>query len=259
MNKYYSGQGSLYVAERDPVSGAPRGFIPLGNVPELTISIETTQVDHKESESGNRLIDLVLVTEKKGTFSFNIESLNLDNLALGFWGSNTAVVAGTVAEPNPEIVTIQQGDVGVRYALQHPKVSTVVVKDETGVTTYVAGTDYSIDADNGVIVVLAGGAIATDVTAGDTILEVTYAYAGYSKLDAFTDVVPPERWLRFEGINTVDGKKVIVDLFRAQFAPLTDYGLINEELGSGTLSGQLLADTLRPDGTSQFFRQLDLA
>lgn len=255
-NKYYSGQGSLYVAERDALTGKAKHFLPVGNVPELSLSIETTQFEHKESESGNRLIDLVLTTEKRGTFTFLVENLNMRNLALGFWGEDITVTAGTGVE---DTVIVEEGLSGVRLALTHPKVSNVVVKDTaTGLVTYVAGDDYTVDADNGVITIVPGGDIATAAASDDFSLEVTYDHAQYIRMDAFTNVVAPERWLRFEGINTVDGKKVIVDIFRAQFSPLTDYGLINEELGSGSLSGQIIADPLRVSG-SQFFRQLDLA
>lgn len=84
-NYYYSGQGSLLIAERDEGTGKPKGFLPVGNVPELTINIETSKLEHKESETGSRLTDLTIITEKKGTFEFKLENLSLDNLAMGLW------------------------------------------------------------------------------------------------------------------------------------------------------------------------------
>ena len=44
-NYYFSGQGSLKMAERDPVTGEPLGFLPLGNIPELTLNIEVTKFE----------------------------------------------------------------------------------------------------------------------------------------------------------------------------------------------------------------------
>lgn len=307
-NYYYSGQGSLYIAERDPTTGNPVGFMAVGNVPELTLNIETTKFEHKESESGSRLIDLTIIQEKKGTFEFRLENMNLDNLTLGLWGTKASVTGATATDENVIMTK------GMRSPLLHPKVSAVTVESKAGaeatawvtLTAYATGvykvpvtpnahyykvttagttgateptwptnggtvvdgtvtwtdmglivksntTDYSLDANNGVVVVLPTAAIED----GKVHL-VSYTYGGYTKVDAFMSAAAPERWLRFEGINTVDNSKVIVDLFKAQFDPLTGYALLNEELGSVTMRGSLLADSTRLTG-SKFFRQVNVS
>jgi hypothetical protein len=247
MNYYYSGQGSLYVAERDAVTGSPKGFIPVGNVPALTINIAVTKFEHKESESGSRLLDLVITKEKTGTFQFTLENLSLENLALGLYGSSATVSSGAVTD---EIVKFYAGK---RMPLAHPNVSAVVVKDSTETTTYTAGEDYTVDADNGVLIFPSTGA---DPDEGDE-LNVAYSYGGYSKVDAFMASASPERWLRFEGLNTVDDTKVVIDIFRAQFDPLTNYGLINEDIAQLEMNGSILSDSLRPSG-SKFFQQRNI-
>lgn len=256
--KYYSGQGSLLMAERDPVTGKPKGFLPIGNVPELTLNIEVTKFEHKESETGARLIDLVLVQEKKGTFEFKLEDLNLDNLAMGLWGTSSTVVTGTVATGSPESLAIGKFNADARYALEFPDVSALVVKDSTDAVTYTVDDDYTLDAKNGTIKIVAGGLIATATATSGVTLKCSYSYAEHKRVDAFTSAAAPERWLRFQGINTIDDSLVIVDLFRAQFDPMTGYGLINEELGSVTINGTLLADSLRTTG-SKFFSQINLS
>lgn len=251
-NKYYSGQGSLYIAERDTVTGKPKGFVALGNVPELTLDIEVTKFEHKESESGNRLLDLTIVKEKKGKFKFKLENLSLENLAMGLYGTSAAVVGASIVD---EVVKAYKNTATVtkKLALAHPDVSSVVVKHTSGTPTYILNTDYTVDAKNGTISILSGSAI---VEAAD--LKVSYTYAGYSNLEAFTSAASPERWLRFEGLNTVDNSRVVIDLYRAQFDPLTNFGLINEELGSVDMAGSLLADSFQLSG-SQFFRQRNVA
>lgn len=252
-NKYYSGQGSLYMAARDPATGRALGFQKIGNVPELTINIETTKFEHKESESGARLVDLTIIQEKKGTIEFVLENLSLDNLAVGLWGQKATVAGATVSG---EVINIPQAVAsGMRFSLAHPAVSAVTITGPGGTPAYTAGDDYVLDAKNGTITVL--GDIVTAAAAAATTVEVGYTYAGYTKLDAFTQVVAPERWLRFEGLNTVDGKAVILDMFRAQFDPLTGYGLINEELAQVTMTANLLADTTQLTG-SQFFKQVNV-
>jgi hypothetical protein len=308
-NYYYSGQGSLYIAERDPTTGNPKGFMAVGNVPELTLNIETTKFEHKESESGSRLIDLTIIQEKKGTFEFRLENMNLDNLALGLWGTKATVTGASVTD---EAVIMSKGK---RSPVIHPGISAVTVESKDGVdadpwvatTAYVAGAyviptvanthyykcttggtsagtepvTWPIDGstvtdgtvvwkDMGLIIKSSSTDYSTDATVGaitpkttgtfedDRTYLVSYTYAGYTKVDAFTSAAAPERWLRFEGINTVDNTKVIVELFKAQFDPLTGYALLNEELGSVTMRGSLLADATRLTG-SKFFRQVNLA
>jgi len=112
-----------------------------------------------------------------------------------------------------------------------------------------------VDAVNGVITIK--GAIVAAALAAGTTIKVSYTYDTYTKVDAFMQSSAPERWLRFEGINTVDGSTVIVDMFKAQFDPMTGYGLLNEELGSVAMKGAILADALQLTG-SKFFRQVNV-
>lgn len=251
-NTYYSGQGSLLVAERN-VDGSPKGFRRIGNVPELTLNIEIDKFEHKESESGVRAIDLSIIKEKRGKFSFTLENISIENMALAFWGESATVTGSTVAAPG-ESFTV---DKGLRYALAHPNISSVVVKDDNagvpGTTTYTVGDDYTVDAEHGTITIVATGAIADS-----DVIWVTYTYGGYTRMDAFTQAAAPERFMRFEGLNTVDGSHVVIDLPRAQFDPGTGYQLINEELSSITLGGTLLLDSSITSG-SQFFTQRNIA
>lgn len=253
-NYYYSGQGSLYVAKRNATTGKPEGFIAVGNVPELTLDIEVDKFEHKESESGSRLLDLTVVKEKKGKFKFKLENLDLNNLAIGLFGTSTEVAGGTVAAGSPETIAIPMGAKSMRFPLANPKVSSVVVKDNTGVTTYVENTDYTVDTANGVIILPATGAIVTAAGSAAINIKVSYTYAAYKNLEAFTQAAAPERFLRFEGLNTIDDSRVIIDLYRAQFDPMTGYSVINDELGAVDMGGNLLADATIVTG-SKFFRQ----
>ena len=259
VNNYYSGQGSLYSSKRETGTGKPLGFARVGNIPELTLDIEVDKYEHKESESGSRLLDLTMIKEKKGKFTFKLENLSLANLAEYLFGTSATVAGGTVTA---EMVRIPKGAKELRFPLAHPGVSAVVVKDDTGTTSYALNTDYTIDAKNGVLILPAAGDIVADAAAavGDYIeVSVGYTYASYTNMEAFTSASSPERYLRFEGLNTADGTSVIVDLFRCQFDPLTGYGLINDEVASVQVTGYLLADPFIVAPASPFFRQRNTA
>ena len=249
QNYYYSGQGSLMAAVRDPLTGKPMGFERIGNVPELTLDIEVTNFEHKESESGARGLDLIINKERKGKFSFKMESITPANLALGLMGSASTVAGATVSGETVKVY------LGLRTPLEHPDVSGVTITIDA--VPLVPGTDYTLDEANGVIIW--PETATTNVSAGDT-ATVGYTYGGYDRLDAFTQSNANERYLRFEGLNTVDDSRVIVDLYRCQFDPLTGYGLINEELASVDVTGSLLADPfIVGAGKSKFFVQRNVA
>jgi hypothetical protein len=261
-NEYYSGQGRVYSAERDATTGAPLGFDELGNIPDLSVSVAVTKFEHKESQSGSRAVDLTIVQEKKGSFSMTLESMSLDNLALAFWGSHAHTVAGSVATEN--VIAY----LGKRSALSLPAVSSVVVQDDADTITYEFGTSATdvlslngyVDEDAGSIHVFTD---ADQTTKGATVnivdlevLHIAFDNAASGQVEAFQET-SMERYLRFEGLNTIEGKAVIVELYKAQLDPLADYGLINEELGTLTITGSLLYDDKQAEG-SNFFRQVNV-
>lgn len=243
---YYSGQGRLGIGTRNP-DGTFADVVFVGNVTSLTIDIATTKFEHKESMSGQRGIDLTIVQEKNATFTFNAESLKLDLLALGLYGASSAVSTGTVASELHEI------KIGTAIPLRHPNVSAVVV--EEGGTPLVEGTDYAVDEGFGTVYPLATGA-GVD---GDT-WDIAYTYGAYDQIDAFTQATPPERYLRFEGLNTVDGSLRLIEVPRSAFDPLTGLEFINEELGAGEFAGTILPDlTITDASKSQYFRERRVA
>ena len=272
---YYSGQGKLYVAERN-ADGTPKGFIPVGNVPSLELSVEVTKFEHKESMSGNRAVDLTIVQEKKGTFTMTLEDMDLDNLALAFWGQKATQATGALSDV---VVVARVAATGTHYRVPimdpttgavYPNISTVTVGDDsTPTTTYEFGTSEAdaaskngwVDEANGTLIIFdtatqtTKSAAATITDGQDLYIDAT-SYADATVVHAFTQT-SQQRWLRFEGLNTIDNKTVIVDMFKADLDPLTGYGLINEELASFEITGSMLYDEDQP-GTSKFFRQVNV-
>jgi hypothetical protein len=127
--------------------------------------------------------------------------------------------------------------VGDFVRLAQQKVSSVVIQDAAGTpATLVADTDYRIEsADHGMIEILNLGAYTQPFNAD-------YSYGGGVNVAMFTQP-SPVRWLRFQGLNTADSDKpVLVELYRVQFDPIADLGLINAEYGSLQLAGSALYD-----------------
>jgi hypothetical protein len=239
---YFSGQGKLFVAPL--VNGIPGQFRWLGNVPDFKPSFDTSKIEHKESYSGQRLLDKVITTENKSKVTAELEDWSKENLALAVRGSVNQVTSGTVTTGSPEAspAGLVAGSI---WALKHQKVSAVVVKDSAGTPATVDTADYVVDPDFGTITLV-------DVTGYTLPLTASYAYGAVDNIAFFTQPIQ-EVALRFEGINTADGnKKVLAEIYRVALDPTKDLGLITNDLGKFSLEGNALVDPTKPDNDLVF-------
>jgi hypothetical protein len=234
---YFSGQGRVYIGARDS-SGNPQGLSFVGNVPELKVSLSVETLEHQESTSGQRLTDLQLIKTKKGEFSCTLEELIAVNLSLALYGSTVEQTSGSVtaeALPNPTTV-------GSLYLLAKQNVSSVVVKDSSATPKTLPSSQYSLNAKHGSL------SITNKSTGGPYVepFKIDYAYGTAQSTALFTQPLP-ERWVRFEGLNTADSnREVVIDLYRVAINPAKELSIITDELLKFELSGQVLADTLKP-------------
>lgn len=235
---YYSGQGRLMIGTRNATTGKGEDFREIGNVTSLTVDISVDKLEHKESMSGARAIDLTIIKEKKATCKFTCESLSIDNLALGLYGTSTTTASTPIVD-EPHV-----WNSGI-IALDFPNATALTVK--VGVTTAVIVTDYTVDLEFGTVRPVTG---STVITTGSTVL-VSYTSGIHKRMDVFTQATPPERFLRFEGLNTVNGDLVLLELPRTALEPMTGLEFINDEIGKADLTGNILLDTFITTG-SQF-------
>lgn len=239
---YFSGQGKLFVAPL--VNGVPGQFRWLGNVPDFKPSFDTSKIEHKESYSGQRLLDKVITTENKSKVTAELEDWSKENLALAVRGSVNSVNAGTVTTGKPE--TSPAGLVaGSIWALEHQKVSAVVIKDSAATPVTVDTADYVVDPDFGTVTIV-------DVTGYTLPFTASYSYGAVDNIAFFTQPIQ-EVALRFEGVNTADGnKKVLAEIYRVALDPTKDLGLITNDLGKFNLEGNALVDPTKPDNDLVF-------
>lgn len=242
-NQYFSGQGSLLLATRNATTGAAEGFVPVGNVSSLTLGIETTTYEHKESCTGVRGIDLEIVQEIKVSAAFTMESMTPDNLAMVLYGSQSAVASAS--ETDEQVVLYHDK----WMPLANINVSAVIVGDDAvPTTTYTLGTDYVLNAEAGAIMALSTGAI----TDAQTVF-VDYTSGDHSVVEAVETGTPPTRWGRFEGLNTADtDKPVTIDLYKMSISPLAELALITDEITQAEIETKILSDALRATGSKYF-------
>ena len=231
---YFSGQGKVFIAPI--VAGVAQAFRYVGNVPALNVKLATDTVEHNESTSGQRLTDDRLVRKKSATLEFTFEEFDKNNLALALFGTAATIAAGSVTNE-----VLPSGLVANDYVrTQKPKISSVVVKDSAGSpATLTAGTHYSVTNTNTGTIQFVN--VATFVQP----FKVDYANAAVDNINMFTSAVP-ERWIRFEGLNTVNGDApVLVELYKCRLDPLADLALIGDDYQKFATTGAVLYDSTK--------------
>lgn len=249
--KDYSFQGKAYLATRD-ANGKPQGLIWVGDASTLQVALATTTSTRQESYTGNRLEVVRLQTAKTATFTLTLSYFSAQNLGLGLYGDSISVVTGTVtAEALP--ADLAQGDY---VSLDHRDVSDVVLTDSTTSSpkTLVEGTDYTVDSAPGGIINIIG-----DLSSYTQPINAAYSYAAAVNVPLFETGVP-ERYLIFDGINTVDNSRVKARLYRCVFDPAKQLDLISNALGTLELTGSVLYDDLNAaDSNFGGFGRIELA
>src|SRR5690606_22930 len=118
---YFSGQGVVYCIDRNQDGSVDsKGWRDLGNVPSLSVTLETDVLEHRESRTGNRLQDLRLVRERTASITMTLESFTKENLMMLLFGTATTDSGATVpAEVFPTGLVASN-----QVALDHPMVTT---------------------------------------------------------------------------------------------------------------------------------------
>lgn len=219
-------QGELFLAKM--VNGAPTGLRSVGNAPELTLSITSESVDHFESKTG---------VEISGT----LEELNKENIALVVSGKSIEVTSSPIVDAS--LGSIEKDSI---IDLGHRNLSNVTFKDGSDVA--IPATKYEVDEAFGTVVFSEAvtGVVKWSGTAG-AVDRVTIA-----------NNLGEEYRFFFKGIDTYSGDKIAVTLWRVEFSPETELGLINDEWGSCDISGECLADISKAnDAELSIFGHID--
>jgi hypothetical protein len=251
-SQYFSGQGVLFLAERNATTGLPKTFNSVGNVSALSLGLETTDFDHKESQTGSRSIDLTLVQELNASLVMTLESIDRENLTLGLFGTGTDVALGTESNEQHTVT------LNAWIRLDRINMNTLVVgSDATPTITYELGKNYEVDEEHGMVFFYSDadqttkGAAAN--IANDAVAFCSYSFGAYTEVKGFTASSGVDKWAEFAGLNTADtSKPVQISVFKATSTPLAELALITDEVTQMEVTMSIKQDTLRA-AADQFF------
>lgn len=234
----FLGAGDLYISRYNPTTGLFDDF----NGPfeatkfEVKPNVELKEMSSRGRSSYGQVIESVALPQP-AEFTLELPEVNKESLSIALLGTESAInqIAGTLTDAP---VTVTSKDTWLDIGKQNITAG-LVVKDATGVTTYVMGTDYVLNNRMGWIKILHGSAIAT----ADTI-KVTGAYGavGGTLIRGATNSQIRAKF-RLDGVNFADQLPVIVDVWEAIISADSAFDFLSNEFASISLPGRLKTPT----------------
>lgn len=234
----FLGSGDLYM-DRLTADGVSTGLKLVGNATMLSIKSEADkkELTGKGKTNYGMVLDSVAL-QQPGSVEVEINRLDKESLAMIFLG-DSSVESITGASVTAEAVTAVEG---AFVKLANRGVSNVVVKDNTDTTTYVLGTDYTLNADVGMIEIIASGGI-TDAD----VLHVDYDYetAVYDRILGATQPTVKVA-IMLDGKNLATGKDCFVDVWEATLSPDTGVDFLADDFTTVKLTGSMTKPDSKP-------------
>lgn len=251
---YTLGRGKVHLARL--VDGVPvGGYRYIGNTPELSLNIESENLDHYSSDEGIREKDDSVPLEVNRTGSLTTDNIDPKNVALFFFGTEGDVAQAAVVsavETLTDIVPDRTYKLGV--SVSNPVGYFGIDSTGFGVAvspagaTLVEGTDYEIDYDNGLLTFKEGSLVA--VSGID--IDVTYAVKASTRSRVISGSAPVECAIIYVTKNP-KGANCTFFFPYVKLTPNGDYALKGDEWQSIPLALEILktptAEAIYRDGT----------
>lgn len=216
-------QGELFLAK--VINQTVGSYFSVGNMPALKLKINTKKIEHFDSRYGQRAKDATLYKDTGVEIDGELEEVNKTNLAI--------VVSGrTIEIPEKQITDVSLGMVqpDQMIDLKYRNLSEVKFTDEQSVA--IDSSKYTLDATFGTVIfneavtgVIQWSGVAGEVTRTTMVTDLDKEYSAL-----------------FKGVDTFTGDKVVLEIWRMQFSPETEFDLINEDFAKYKLTGEALAD-----------------
>jgi len=241
----FLGAGDLYISRYNPTTAAFEGFKGPYEATKFEIkpNVELKELSSKGRTTYGQVIESVALPQP-AEFTLEMPEVNKQSLSLALLGTESAVNQGSGTwTDQPVVVTAK--DVWLDLGKMNVAEAGFAVKDETGATTYVKGTDYEINYKMGWLKILPGSAIVAAAT-----VEVTGTYAAVAgtKIAGATQSQIRAQF-RLHGVNFADGLPVIVDVWEGIIAADAAFDFLSDDFATLSLPGRLKT----PAGKSEPF------
>lgn len=239
----FIGSGDVYLNAVDPTTGQYTGWVNAGDADQFSIkpNVEIKELESKGKGTYGQVIETVAL-QKPADLEITWVEANAANLTLAFMGKMTAInqSSGTAAD---EAVTLKPGG-GSQLAKQNISATGIVLTSSPAGTTYVLGTDYTVNYVLGLLFAVPGSSLATAVAAAGAaglplLIDYTYNAIGGSLIQGA--VQPSLRCsVRLDGENAADkGKPVVVTVHEAVLSPDSAFDFLAPDWNNVKLKGRM--------------------
>lgn len=237
-NNILVGSGVVYFNRRN-LDNTFAGFRHLGNVSKLEVNPAITTIEKKSSMDAARATIQRAITETKAEVNLTLDEFDPNNVAIALLGD-----VGTFTQSSSTATDSALGTVALGFALDTGKKKITVTSVKKGGTTFVLGTDYTVDSDAGLITFLAGGTVANaDV--------VTWSGSVPALSSAIVHALSNGNVrgaMRFVSSADQVGPRTIVDIWDVAMSPNGAISLIADQFGEIGLQGNALPDATKAVG-----------
>ncbi len=224
-NNYVLGRGKVSFAR---YNGDVLGhFRYIGNTPELSFNIESEELPHYNSDEGVREKDdsVPLETNRSGTMT--TDNIQKENVSLFFFGEDSVVTQTAVASAPETFEDVPVGAVlklGIAPSRPAGYMGVLVTAVTSGGGAMVLGTDYTVDADMGLVTLVETSAVHDEVA--DVV--VTYSVRGHTRDRVVSGSTPVEGALIYRELNP-KGDDNIWFMPYVKVTPSGDYNLKGDD------------------------------
>ncbi len=242
----FKGSGKLSFALYDDNDVLIEKYYPLGNATtiELTPDSETIEVISTQNDDYGQAADSMTEAKPtKGTVTIN--RFNRRNLALAFMGTDSQkAIAETTVTDEVAVAVL-----GGAARLAKGEASAVIVQDVTDTTTYVDGTDYTVETGPGFTLIQFPE--TSSIADGDT-LHVDYT-AGADSGFLIDGGVKSTRRIRLlcDGRNRFTGQPILLEIFKGTLAPNSPFNFLASDPAESSFS--ITAISVDVSGTKKPF------
>lgn len=253
-------RGSLSFAPIND-SGVMTGEVDLGNVTGFELTNALEYKEHMTSHDSVVVLDAKKISAAKWTVKFTPDELSAENMALFFLGdpdkqkgasADVIEQSGTSSTLATKTYLDRWIDLGKKYI----KPGSVAI-GAVDLADCIVGTDYRIDNESGLLMVLSTNTHSW--TDGGSV-SITFKYGTCSLRKFVHRIRPLQGFLRYRGISEV-GPRHMVECWKVQMVPDAALGLIKpQDYANLSFTGDLFIDddTGTHKATDPFFRVAEL-
>lgn len=252
QNNYVLGRGRVHFSRFLPNTQTPEGFRYIGNTPEFNLNIESEDLDHYNSDEGIREKDDSVVLEVNRTGSLITDNIDPQNVALFFFGTHQTLTQALVASQTITMANPQPGrSYKIGASAQNPtgffgiNATGFEVETTVGSTALVAGTDYEVNLDAGLITFLEGSTLVT----GAADIDITFAVRESTRERVISGNAAVEGAMMYETRNP-KGAQSMFYMPWIKVMPNGDYALKGDEWQQIPLQFEIL----KPDATQAIYQ-----